>query len=62
MATSGGLAAEWTNRKYDPRGLWAYQPVVVPEAEHGQPGLEGSPIDQFIEASLPDGLNLADSG
>ena len=27
MKTSGGLSAEWTNRKYKPEGLWAYQPV-----------------------------------
>jgi len=31
VKTSGGLSAEWTNRKYKPEGLWAYQPVRKPE-------------------------------
>ena len=30
VSTSGGLAPEWTNRKYQPEGLWAYQPVTKP--------------------------------
>ena len=30
VKTSGGLSAEWTNRKYKPEGLWAYQPVRKP--------------------------------
>ncbi|MEY2881484.1 MAG: hypothetical protein RLZZ15_3864, partial [Verrucomicrobiota bacterium] len=35
MKTSGGLSADWTNRRYKPEGMWAYQPVrrpVVPAA------------------------------
>ncbi len=27
VATSGGLSDDWTNRKYKPEGLWAYQPL-----------------------------------
>ena len=27
VATSGGLAADWDQRKYKPEDLWAYQPV-----------------------------------
>lgn len=52
--TSGGLDDEWTHRKYDPAGLWAYQPVantVVPSGRH--------PIDFLIERALPDGLAVA---
>ena len=30
VKTSGGLSAEWTNRKYKPENLWAYQPVKKP--------------------------------
>ncbi|MBT3914189.1 MAG: hypothetical protein HOF22_13485, partial [Verrucomicrobia bacterium] len=27
VKTSGGLSEDWTNRKYDSKNLWAYQPV-----------------------------------
>jgi mono/diheme cytochrome c family protein len=27
VKTSGGLSPEWTNRRYKPENLWAYQPV-----------------------------------
>ena len=47
MKTSGGLAPEWTNRKYKPEGLWAYQPVKKPAA----PGAGGNPIDAFLAAA-----------
>jgi hypothetical protein len=30
MPTSGGLSADWTNRRYAPAGMWAYQPVKKP--------------------------------
>ena len=29
-ATAGGLSPDWTNRRYDPAGLWALQPVKKP--------------------------------
>ena len=29
VGTSGGLDDDWTNRKYDPAGLWAYRPVAA---------------------------------
>ena len=41
MKTSGGLSADWTNRRYKPEGMWAYQPVkkpVVPVAPAAQEG------------------------
>ncbi|MEK0448720.1 MAG: hypothetical protein RL088_988 [Verrucomicrobiota bacterium] len=28
VKTSGGLSPEWTNRRYKPEGLWAYQPLL----------------------------------
>lgn len=30
VKTSGGLDGSWTNRRYDPAGLWAYQPLKAP--------------------------------
>ena len=35
VQTSGGLSDSWTNRNYDPKGLWAYQPLqesTVPDS------------------------------
>jgi len=54
MATSGGLDEHWTNRKYDPAGLWAYQPVKRILVEGNR-----NPIDILIEKSLPEGLQVA---
>ncbi|MGH7138665.1 MAG: DUF1549 domain-containing protein, partial [Pirellulales bacterium] len=53
VRTSGGLSPEWTNRKYNPAALWAYQPLekpqppAVPEA-----GSDTNEIDAFIDARL----------
>ncbi len=55
MKTSGGLSPEWTNRKYKPEGLWAYQPVKKPTPTANQ----GNPIDAFIAAKMPAGLTAA---
>ncbi len=55
MNTAGGLSPEWTNRKYKPDGLWAYQPVKKPTP----PILDCNPIDAFISAQLPKGLTPA---
>jgi len=51
VATSGGLSAEWTNRRYDPADLWAYRPVerpAVPATEGGH----ANPIDAFLGAKF----------
>jgi len=48
VATSGGLSPEWTDRRYKPEDLWAYQPlkaVVPPPGRH--------PIDGLLD--LPPG-------
>jgi len=55
MKTSGGLSQEWSNRKYKPDGLWAYQPLKKPTP----PANQGNPIDAFIGAKMPDGLKAA---
>ncbi len=39
MPTSGGLSADWTNRRYKPEGMWAYQPVT-------KPAVPGTPLAQ----------------
>ncbi len=39
VTTSGGLSEDWTNRRYQPGDLWAYQPVrkpAVPGSEEGE--------------------------
>lgn len=52
VRTSGGLAPEWTNRKYKPEGLWAYLPVKKP----APPRATMNPIDAFLAAKMPAGL------
>jgi hypothetical protein len=50
VATSGGLSADWTNRKYRPADLWAYRPirrVSVPQVARAT-----HPIDAFIRRRL----------
>jgi len=75
MKTSGGLSADWTNRRYKAEGMWAYQPVkkpavpVVspaagragdsPNSPGQRPGLQINPIDAFLAAKLPAGLTPA---
>jgi len=56
VKTSGGLAPEWTNRKYKPEGLWAYQPVRT--ADRGL-RIGENPIDALIAAKMPAGLTAA---
>jgi hypothetical protein len=53
VKTAGGLSPEWTNRKYKPEGLWAYQPVKKPTPpDQARSNL----IDAFITAKMPAGL------
>ncbi len=64
VKTGGGLSPEWTNRKYKPDGLWAYQPVKKPSVpsvmriENRKSKIE-NPIDAFIAAKMPAGLQAA---
>ena len=57
IKTSGGLSPEWTNRKYKPDEMWAYQPVKKPTP----PTNQGNPVDAFIMAKMPAGLTVAPS-
>ncbi|MEM6915821.1 MAG: PSD1 and planctomycete cytochrome C domain-containing protein, partial [Verrucomicrobiota bacterium] len=53
MTTSEALSEDWQNRRYKPEDVWAYEPLVRPEAPGGEE-TEGSrnPIDRFIGAKL----------
>lgn len=46
LKTSGGLADEWTYRRYQPEDVWAFLPVKKPEA--------GDSIDHFVSKKLAD--------
>jgi sugar lactone lactonase YvrE len=69
VRTSGGLDENWTNRKYDPAGLWAYQPVrkdftlplgePSPAASRRVNDEDANPIDLLIEQRLPKELTVA---
>lgn len=60
VATSGGLTQDWSNRSYEPSGLWAYQKLVKPQANSGKKLVEGSAaIDYWIEKRLPPDLSVA---
>ena len=61
VQTSGGLSPEWTNRRYKPEGLWAYQPVKKDKEMGRQGDGERNPIDVFIAAKMPAGLEPAPS-
>ncbi|MEM9825514.1 MAG: PSD1 and planctomycete cytochrome C domain-containing protein [Planctomycetota bacterium] len=51
VPTSGGLDRAWTERRYDPEGLWAYQPLREFEQSRG--------IDHWINAAMPGELSPA---
>ena len=55
VKTSGGLSEVWTNRKYDSKNLWAYQPVKRSPA----PMDSANAIDAFINVGIPNGLKPA---
>lgn len=59
VKTSGGLSDDWTNRRYKPEDLWAYQPlekptVPAPNSQSGRAGPAPSshPVDAFLNARL----------
>ncbi len=55
VRTTGGLTRQWSQRRYDRKDVWAYQPIrrrVPPKgARH--------PIDAFLNARMPRGLEPA---
>ncbi|QDT54959.1 Planctomycete cytochrome C [Caulifigura coniformis] len=54
VKTSGGLSPAWTNRRYKPEALWAYQPLKHPEVKD-----RARAIDELLEAAMPPGLTPA---
>ena len=46
IENSGGLADDWTYRRYRPEKVWAFLPLTKPSLPSG----EGKPIDRFIRA------------
>ena len=46
--TSGGLADDWTYRRYEPEDLWAFQPIAKPDI----PDHVDNPIDYFVNKKL----------
>ncbi|MCA9195758.1 MAG: DUF1549 domain-containing protein, partial [Planctomycetales bacterium] len=55
VKSSGGLSNEWTNRRYEPSSLWAYQPL----RHVAIPGDANSAVDHMIAVSMPAGLVAA---
>ena len=49
VRTSGGLSDDWTYRRYQPEGLWAYQPLKKSQAPSSK---SQNPIDGFVERKL----------
>ncbi len=54
VKTSGGLSPTWTNRRYAPDALWAYQPLRVPEVAN-----RATAIDELLTRVMPAGLEPA---
>ncbi len=58
VATSGGLSADWTNRKYKREGLWAYQPLWQNKSPNFRDEEQYS-LDRLVRMRMPRGLNQA---
>ncbi len=58
VPTSGGLAPEWTNRRYQPENLWAYRPLQKPAVPTPAADFQ-NPIDAFLTAKMPAGVTPA---
>ncbi|MFP6598599.1 MAG: DUF1549 domain-containing protein, partial [Candidatus Hydrogenedentota bacterium] len=52
VETSGGLSAEWDNRRYKPENLWAYQPVTMPNVPKFTGNKSSNPVDAFVSNDL----------
>jgi mono/diheme cytochrome c family protein len=63
VKTAGGLSEEWSNRRYQPDGLWGYQAVRVVDWAGPEGRLrEGEhPVDALIAKHLPEGVMPAPS-
>ena len=47
IVTAGGLAEEWTYRRYQPEDIWAFRPVVKPDLPSTA---SDHPVDRFVAA------------
>ncbi|MDF1752131.1 MAG: PSD1 and planctomycete cytochrome C domain-containing protein [Verrucomicrobiales bacterium] len=56
VPTSGGLADEWTYRRYQPEDIWAFLPLEKPPVPTVQGTVENgtgyNPVDSFVQAKL----------
>jgi len=52
VPTSGGQSEEWTQRRYDPRKIWAYRPIRDVQPPRG----DTHPIDAFLSQRWAAGL------
>ena len=54
VATSGGLSASWTNRRYAPDDVWAFRPVRRPDVPWDAlpDDARRHPVDAFVVAKL----------
>ncbi len=54
VKTSGGLSPAWTERRYQPADLWAYQPIAKPAVPRDliDPARARNEIDRFIQGAL----------
>ncbi|MEL7498493.1 MAG: PSD1 and planctomycete cytochrome C domain-containing protein [Planctomycetota bacterium] len=52
VTNSGGLADDWTYRRYQPKDIWAFRPVNKPQLPNLEDGQ--NPIDYFIDRKLAD--------
>ena len=62
VSTSGGLSDEWSYRRYDPKAIWAFMPLVRPSIAAPSEGasIGDHPIDYFINRRLAgEGLTAA---
>ena len=52
VATSGGLSADWTRRRYNADDVWAFRPLSKPDVPWNDAGQSRHPVDAFINRRL----------
>jgi mono/diheme cytochrome c family protein len=65
VKTAGGLSPEWTNRRYQPEGLWGYLPLRISNFGLGiadwEEGKVEHPVDALLAKHMPEGASPAGS-
>lgn len=51
VKTSGGISDQWSNRRYQPDDLWAFEPVRKTTPPRTAAGVE-HPVDAYLQAAL----------